>query len=87
MFKNKELTKQYLNHIKNAGYQYSKDDLGYYFDNGKEKFSINKTGPFYKCFYNIRKNNTWELKNRKNPTMDFNDCLVWILLNIQQKNR
>lgn len=82
---NRQLTTQYLNFIKQAGYKYSKDDLGYYFDNNLKKFSIMKVGPVFECYYNIKQGSgVWSLKEKKIGFLDFVQGLRWVLEKIQQ---
>jgi hypothetical protein len=82
---NKQLTTQYFNFIKQAGYEYSKDDLGYYFDSGLKKFSIMKTGSMFECYYNVKQSNGgWGLKDKQLGIFDFVQGLRWVLTKIQQ---
>lgn len=71
--------------IRTYGFKISKDELGYYFDNGPHKFSIIKTGPFMKVYYNVLNVNHYELQDRLNTTMRMIDCLEWILKKIQRE--
>jgi hypothetical protein len=73
---------QYFKTIKQAGYEYSKDSLGYYFTKGDKKFSIMKSGPLFKCYYNINNNGQWILQDNKSDFFDFEQCLIWILQKI-----
>ena len=75
---------QYMNFIKQANYEYSKDSLGFYFDNGVKKFSVLKTGPTFNCFYNKLTDKGWVLKDRKVGFIDFASCLHWVLIGIQK---
>lgn len=79
-----QITNQRMQFIKKAGYQYSKDDLGFYFDNGKQRFSIMKTGPIFQCYQNIKTESGWVLKQRSNGILQFDECLTWILNIIQR---
>jgi len=81
---NEQLTRQYMQFIQQAGFKYSKDNLGYYFDNGTKRFSIMKTGPVFDCYYNIRVNGGWVLKLKKPGVLEFQMCLRWILDVIQK---
>ena len=83
---NKQLATQYFNFIKQAGFKYSKDDLGFYFDNGLKRFSVINTGPFMQCFYNKKQRNKWVLQDKSKSTTDLIQCLMWILKNIQVGN-
>lgn len=78
-------TRQYMQFIQGAGFKYSKDDLGYYFDNGVKKFSIMKTGPIFNCFYNIKVEGSWTLKTKSLGVLQFDMCLQWVINMIQQK--
>jgi hypothetical protein len=80
----KNIITQYFNFIKQAGYKYSKDNLGYYFDNGLKRYSIMKTGPMFICYFNIKVNSGFVLKDKSNSTINFEDTLRWVLLKIQQ---
>lgn len=82
---NKQLTRQYLQFIKQAGFKDSKDTLGYYFDNGTKKFSIMISGPTFNCFYNEKINSAWILKLKKPGVLNIEDCLKWILDCIQKE--
>jgi hypothetical protein len=82
----RQITTQYLNFIKQAGYQYSKDVLGFYFDNGLKKYSIMKNGPLFQCYYNQKNGTGWALKAKSNTMFQFDECLKWILNNIQKGN-
>lgn len=81
---NNQLAKQYGQFLQQAGFKYSKDNLGYYYDNGTKRFSIMKCGPLFNCFYNIKINNNWVLKGKKNGIMQYEICLRWILEIIQK---
>ena len=81
---NKQITTQYLGFIKQAGYQYSKDSLGYYLDNGMKKFSIIKTGPTFICYYNLKLDGGWVLQAKSQSILEFSECLRWVLTNIQK---
>lgn len=70
--------------IRNYGFKISKDELGYYFDNGPHKFSIMKTGPFMRVYYNILNVNHYELQDKLDTTIRMIDCLEWILRKIQK---
>ena len=70
--------------IKNYGFKITKDELGYYFDNGPHKFSIMKTGPFFRVYYNILNVNRYELQDKLDTTIRMIDCLEWILRKIQR---
>lgn len=80
---NKQIISQHFNFIKQAGFSYSKDDLGFYFDNGLKKFSVIKTGPFMKCYYNKNEKDQWVLKDKSQNTTDILQCLMWIFAHIQ----
>lgn len=80
---NKQLTTQYFNFIKQSGYEYSKDDLGFYFNNGLKRYSIMKTGPFFTCYYNKQEKSQWILKDKSMSMTDFVQCLIWVLKSIQ----
>jgi len=80
----KTVTKQYFTFLEQAGYQYSKDNLGYYFDNGTNRFSIMKTGPLLMCYFNKKIGKSWNLKSKSQSFLDFNLCLQWILTQIQK---
>jgi hypothetical protein len=83
---NKQLVKQYLDYIKNAGYKYSKDSLGFYFDNNLRRFSVMKTGPTFQCFLNIRVESGWQLKTKSQAgIVEFYQCLIWINNCIQKQ--
>jgi hypothetical protein len=82
---NKQMVVQYFDFIKAAGFDYSKDNLGFYFDNGLKKFSVIKTGPFMQCYYNKMEKDKWVLKDKSQSTSDILVCLMWILKNIQEK--
>lgn len=75
--------RQYFDIIKNNGFKYSKDAMGYYFDKDDEKFSIIKTGPYCQCFYNKLIDNTWKLQKNSYHLTNFNDCLIWIIENLK----
>ena len=75
---------QYMNIIKQADFEYSKDNLGYYFDNGLKKFSIMKSGPLFSCFYNKKSDAGWILKAKQMGILDFGEGLHWIILQIQK---
>lgn len=79
----KQLARQYMQFIEQAGFKYSKNVLGYYYDNGIKKFSIMKTGPVFVCYYNINVNGTWTLKQKSQNLLQFEICLKWILDIIQ----
>ncbi len=81
---NNQLNKQYLEFIKTAGYNSSKDTLGTYFDNGMHRFSIMKTGTIYQCYLNEKSVNGWVLKKKSNNFFNFIDALRWILMIIQR---
>jgi hypothetical protein len=78
------LTNQYFNFIKQAGYKYWKDGLGYYFDNGSRRFSVMKTGPIFQCYFNVKDNGAWVLKDKSNGILDFDQCLIWVTNNIRK---
>jgi hypothetical protein len=80
----RKISKQYFKFIEQAGYLYSKDNLGYYFDNGMKRFSIMKTGPSFQCFYNKKSGQGFVLKAKSTNFIDFNHCLQWVLTNIQK---
>jgi hypothetical protein len=81
---NQQLVNQLFQFIKQAGYSYSKDDLGFYFDSGLKRFSIMKTGPFLKTYYNVKEKGKYKLKDKLASTMNLFECLQWILKKIQQ---
>ena len=80
---NQPMVNQYFAMIKNAGYKYSKDELGYYFDNGLKRFSIMRTGPFVQAFYNKREDGNWKLQDKQTTTIQLYESLQWILQKIQ----
>ncbi|MFW6008416.1 MAG: hypothetical protein ACOCP8_04030 [archaeon] len=84
MYGNQQIIHQYHQFIKQTGYKYSKDDLGFYFDNGKNKFSIMKSGPSFICYFNVRENNDWILKSKSHMMLQFDEGLRWVLTNIQK---
>lgn len=84
MYNNDQLTKQYGKFLQQVGFKYSKDDLGYYYDNGIKRFSIMKCGSIFNCFYNIKVNDNWVLKDKKQGIIKYEICLRWILDNIQR---
>lgn len=82
---NKQLTKQYMGFIKQADFEYSKDKIGYYFDNGIKKFSIMQSGPLFNCFYNKKNdNNEYVLVDKRIGEFEFSNCCAWILSHIQK---
>ena len=80
-----DVTRYYMNAIKQYGFQYSKDDLGYYFDNGKSKYSIMKHGPIFQCYLNIKVETNWVLIGKSNGILEFNECLKWVMNSIQKQ--
>jgi hypothetical protein len=80
---NQEMVNQYFKFIKEAGYDYSKDSNGYYFNNGTNMFSIIQTGPFMATYFNKNKSNRWILQDKRAATLNLIDCLQWILKKIQ----
>lgn len=84
MFIDRQMTNQYFSFIKSSGYQYSKDDLGIYFDNGKNKFSIMKNGHIFQCYFNQKNTNGWTLKDKSNSFFNFIEALQWVLTTIQK---
>jgi hypothetical protein len=80
---NQAMVNQYFKFIKQAGFAYSKDSNGFYFNNGTKMFSIIKTGPFMATYYNKKKSNKWILQDKYKSTLKLIDCLQWILKKIQ----
>lgn len=81
----KQLVQQYRKIIRQAGFNESKNVLGYYYDNGLQKFSIMKTGPIFICYHNINTNGVWTLKQKSTGLLQLDICLQWIV-NIIQNN-
>lgn len=83
---NKQLNTQYFNILKSLNYKYSKDQNGFYFDNGKDKFSVTKIGVnLFQCYHNQISNNQWVLKSKSNIMNDFLYCLMWIVNEINRR--
>lgn len=79
-----KINRQYFDIIKSKNYTYSKTEMGYFFDNKEEKFSIIKTGPYMQCFHNKYINNNWQLQSCSNHEIDINRCLLWVISKINE---
>ena len=79
-------TRQYFKLISMLGYTYSKDELGYYFDNRYYRASIMKTGNYYNCYLNKKEDKKFILTDKLLASNSFNECLKWVVMSIQKNN-
>jgi len=73
-----QLVNQYFKYIKDAGYKYWKDDMGFYFEAGIKRFSIIKVGPFLDVYYNKKENGKYTLQEKITGKIQLLECLQWI---------
>lgn len=79
-----KINNAYYNIIKQAGYKYSKDNMGFYFDNGINKFSIIVIGNIYEFYFNKYENGIYNLIDKQVGVIDLNVILLKIIQIIQE---
>ena len=84
---NKELIRQLVLQIKSMGYVIEKDDLGYYFTLGDNKFSLMYCGPLFHCYFNQQSGGAWSLKTKKMNFATMLDALVWIIQTMNESKK
>ena len=73
-----QMVNQYFKYLKDMGYKYWKDDMGFYFEAGIKRFSVIKIGPFLDLYYNKRINGKFTLQEKETGKLRMIDCLQWI---------
>ena len=73
-----QMVNQYFKYIQDSGYRYWKDNLGFYFERGKKRFSVIQVGPLMDVYYNIKQNGKYTLKEKLTGQVLLFNCLRWI---------
>ena len=75
-----KLINQYFKFLKDSGYIYWKDKLGFYLSRGIKRFSIIQIGPFLDVYYNVKENGKYTLKEVLKGQISLLECLKWIFI-------
>lgn len=73
-----KLINQYFKFLKDSGYIYWKDKLGFYLSRGVKRFSVIQIGPFLDVYYNKKENGKYVLQEMLKGQISLLDCLKWI---------
>lgn len=73
-----QMVNQYFKYLKDASFKYWKDDMGFYFERGVQRFSVIKIGPFLDVYYNKIENGKYVLQEKKTGLIKVLDALQWI---------
>ena len=69
---------QYFKYLKDAGFKYWKDKMGFYFEAGIRRFSAIQIGPFLDVYFNKKENGKYVLQEKKTGLIKVLDALQWI---------
>lgn len=78
MQENRQIINQYFKFLKDSGFRYWKDKLGFYLERNLQRFSIIQIGPYYDVYYNKKENNTFILKDKLTGQISLIKVLQWI---------
>lgn len=78
MQENKQIINQYFKFLKDSGFKYWKDKLGFYLERNLQRFSIIQIGPYYDVYYNKKENNAFILKDKLTGQISLIKVLQWI---------
>lgn len=78
MQENKQIINQYFKFLKDSGFKYWKDKLGFYLECNLQRFSIIQIGPYYDVYYNKKENNVFILKDKLTGQISLIKVLQWI---------
>lgn len=73
-----KLINQYFKFLKDSGYTYWKDKLGFYLSRGVKRFSVIQIGPFLDVYYNKKENGKYVLQEMLKGQISLLECLKWI---------
>lgn len=68
----------YFKLMKESGYRYWKDKLGFYFERGIKRFSAIRIGPYFDVYYNKKENGKYVLQEKITAQISMLTVLVWI---------
>lgn len=60
------------------GFQSHKDVLGTYFIKTTHRFSIMKHGNAFLCYYNMHKDNQWQLVDKSGVFQNYTQAIHWV---------
>lgn len=78
MQENKQIINQYFKFLKDSGFKYWKDKLGFYLERNLQRFSVIQIGPYYDVYYNKKENNQFVLKGKLTGQISLLKVLQWI---------
>ena len=73
-----KMINQYFKFLKDSGYIYWKDKLGFYLERGIKRFSVIQIGPFLDVYYNKKENGKYVLQEKITGQISLLVCLRWI---------
>ena len=75
-----KLINQYFKFLKDSGYLYWKDKLGFYLSRGIKRFSVIQIGPFLDVYYNKKEEGKYVLQEMLKGQISLLECLKWIFV-------
>lgn len=73
-----KMINQYFKFLKDSGYRYWKDKIGFYLERGIKRFSVIKIGPFLDVYYNRKENGKYTLKEKLTGQISMFTVVRWI---------